>query len=142
MEKEIKTLRGQMEELMRAVENISVMMQQPSESRRPMRACHARRRQSQTQAKKDAPMTGPTPFPDKEAEPEGVVLNQMAASVAPSPAGSHGDTEESSTEFPKLSLFSGSLSRVFSIGPTGSCNSYSRLSGLCGRLYNRRTCKP
>ena len=38
-------------------------------------------------------------------------LDQMAASVAPNPAGSHGDTEELATELPKPSLFSGSLTR-------------------------------
>ena len=95
---------GQMSMILKRIDTMTTSQSQLVESRRPMRACHARRRQSQTQANKDAPMTGPTPFPDKETEPEGVDLDQTTASIASGPAESHNDTELSEVmkDFPEI----------------------------------------
>ena len=124
LEKQMEVLSGQMSTIMEKLEDISLTLESssgsvPDEKARrykPMRACHARRRQSQTQAKKDAPMTGPTPFPDKETEPEGVDLDQTTASIASGPAESHNDTELSGVmkdfpEIPATALTSGETRR-------------------------------
>ena len=43
VEEQMSTIVDKLEGVMKTVENLSAMMQQSSESRRPMRACHARK---------------------------------------------------------------------------------------------------
>ena len=100
LERQMACISGQMSTILKRLDTITNSQSQLVESRRPMRACHARKRQSQ----KDAPMTGPTPIPDSKVEPEGVDLDQTTTSIASGPVESHNDTELSGVmkDFPDI----------------------------------------
>ena len=88
LERQMACISGQMSMILEKLDTITTPQSQLVESRRPMRACHARKRQS----RKDAPAVVPTPIPDSKVEPEGVDLDQTTKSIASGPAESHNDT--------------------------------------------------
>ena len=84
VEEQMSTIVDKLEGVMKTVENLSAMMQQPSESRRPMRACHARKsRPPQTTTDHAASKAGRKPIPDSETESEAVDRDDTTASTTP-----------------------------------------------------------